>query len=78
MTSMSMSVDGMLGMVTSRPGVCLSMGLGVPELGGFPYNFLFNGPSPNRSVPYLHSFNHQILNVAIEETFTSCAREHLK
>ena len=31
-TSMSMSVDGILGMVTSRPGVCLSMDMGVPEL----------------------------------------------
>ena len=43
-----MSVDGMLGVR------CLSVGMGVPELGGFPYNFLFNGPSPkNRPVPYL-------------------------
>ena len=44
---------------------CLSMDMGVPELEGFPYNFLFNGPSPNRPVPHLHSFNHQVFNVAI-------------
>ena len=54
MTSMSMSVDDMLytrhGHFQAR---CLSMGMGLPELGGFPYNFLFNGPSPKRPVPNL-------------------------
>ena len=50
MTSMSMSVDGMLGMVTSRTGVYLH-GHGCARIRRFPYNFRLNGPLPNRLVP---------------------------
>ena len=48
MTSMSMSVDGMLGMVISMPGRlrCLSVGIGVPELGDFGHIRMCATPYP--------------------------------
>ena len=59
-----LEIDG-INMFKPIQGQAIIYGHGCAGIRSFPFNFLFNGPSPNRPVLYLHSLNHQILNVAI-------------